>query len=589
MTPLAAAVTTALLHSIWQDAIVAAVLGIALLVLRGARPHVRYIVACAALVLMTLLPVATAMAVRTAPTSALVQATDVRTLTMTAASPADLIVPLQPASEQLWLATARAWVFPLWCVGVLLFSVRLAGSAVHAVSLTRRGTAADRQLRERVCDIARRMGVTGPVAVVVPAAAHVGVATVGWLRPVILVPASALVGLTSGQLEALIAHEVAHIRRHDYLVNLAQLVVETIGFYHPAVWWVSHRIRIERELCCDDAAVEACGDADGYARALATKAGARPQPALAAAGGSLRERIERLLEVSNQKRRAPAGGGLLALALVCLITAGGSWMYAQQPSAGRAPVSFEVASIRANTGATPTTPIRVDTFGKRFVATNVPVRTLVRLAYGLEDHQIAGGPPWMNEARFDITANADRDLPPMAGPFGAGGALPDMIKSLLAQRFGFAAHNEMRDASIFQLTLARADGRLGDGLKRSTMDCPALFAQRKPDDGNPACGLRLAPGSIVLEGMPISQLAAALTELLRRAVVDRTGLQGTYDLQLHWSPRALDPTDAAAQAAQPDAPSLFTALPEQAGLRLESVRGQQQVLIVDNLQRPTPN
>src|SRR5580692_6312419 len=91
---------------------------------------------------------------------------------------------------------------------------------------------------------------------------------IGWLRPVILLPAATLAGLEPEQLQAVLAHEIAHIRRHDYLVNLAQTVVETLLFYHPAVWWVSARIRHERELCCDDAAVAMCGDAVFYARAL---------------------------------------------------------------------------------------------------------------------------------------------------------------------------------------------------------------------------------------------------------------------------------------------------------------------------------
>ena len=88
---------------------------------------------------------------------------------------------------------------------------------------------------------------------------------IGWLRPVVLMPASALSGMGPQQLEAILAHELAHIRRHDYLVNLLQTVVETLLFYHPAVWWLSGRIRVERENCCDDLAVSLCGDPYAYA------------------------------------------------------------------------------------------------------------------------------------------------------------------------------------------------------------------------------------------------------------------------------------------------------------------------------------
>jgi hypothetical protein len=128
---------------------------------------------------------------------------------------------------------------------------------------------------------------------------------IGWLRPAILLPTCALTGLTPEQLEAVIAHEVAHIRRHDFLVNLLQTVVETLLFHHPVVWWLSHRIRTEREQCCDDLAVMVCGDALSYARALAQLEQLRaqaPTPALAASGGSLTSRVRRLVASGSDTR-----------------------------------------------------------------------------------------------------------------------------------------------------------------------------------------------------------------------------------------------------------------------------------------------
>ena len=124
-------------------------------------------------------------------------------------------------------------------------------------------------------------------------------AVIGWIRPVVLLPASALSGLEPGQIEALLAHELAHIRRHDYLVNLLQTAVETLLFYHPAVWWVGRQMRAERENCCDDLAVAVCGDALVYARALTELEQIRiaaPRLAMAANDGSLLNRVRRLLE-----------------------------------------------------------------------------------------------------------------------------------------------------------------------------------------------------------------------------------------------------------------------------------------------------
>src|SRR5207247_9522060 len=144
---------------------------------------------------------------------------------------------------------------------------------------------------------------------------------IGWMRPVVLIPASALAGLTPRQLEAVIAHELAHIRRYDYLVNLLQTAVEILLFYHPAVWWVSREIRQEREHCCDDVAVEVCGDALTYARALAeieALRNIRPQLAMAADGGSLLARIERIIG-SSPRRSEPTASWITGAIVIATV------------------------------------------------------------------------------------------------------------------------------------------------------------------------------------------------------------------------------------------------------------------------------
>jgi len=167
-------------------------------------------------------------------------------------------------------------------------------------------------------------------------------ALIGWIRPVILVPAGALINLSAEELEAVLAHELAHIRRHDYLVNLLQTVVETLFFYHPAVWWINRNIRSEREDCCDDLAVELCGNPLTYVRALTALEQTRlcaPRLAMAADGGGLLRRVQRLLGASHTPRTSPtawiAGIGVLA----CLLIAGVSGRgLAQHPApSGPAP------------------------------------------------------------------------------------------------------------------------------------------------------------------------------------------------------------------------------------------------------------
>jgi beta-lactamase regulating signal transducer with metallopeptidase domain len=148
---------------------------------------------------------------------------------------------------------------PLWLIGVLVLSSRLVASWFIVERIKR---AAQRARVGGLADsrptLADRLRVTRPFQIVESAVVNVPM-VIGWLRPVILLPGAALTGLSPGQLEAVIAHELGHIRRHDYVINVLQTTVETLLFYHPASWWISHRIRVEREHCCDDVAVDCAG------------------------------------------------------------------------------------------------------------------------------------------------------------------------------------------------------------------------------------------------------------------------------------------------------------------------------------------
>src|SRR5581483_1806457 len=207
-----------------------------------------------------------------------------------------------------WLARVQAWALPVWSVGVLLLSVRLVYGCARTAALRRRSDPAETPLVELVGRLAARMQIDRPVRLLTSALVE-GPGVVGWLRPAILLPPAALMGLTPDQLEAILAHELAHVRRHDWLVNLLQAIAETLLFYHPVVWWTSRQIRLERELCCDDLAVAACGDAPTYAGALAALEERRigaPRLAVGAAGGSLLPRIQRLLGAPTADQPQPA-------------------------------------------------------------------------------------------------------------------------------------------------------------------------------------------------------------------------------------------------------------------------------------------
>lgn len=334
MTAISEALTRALLDFVWQGLLAAFLLWLALFILRDRSARARYAASCAVLAVMAILPVVTACLVfDPSPSHA------------SRAWAASHTAPAVPASssashEVSGVSAGAGWVtqcvLPLWSIGVLLFSLRVVWASRQVVALRRRSRPAEAALLAIVGDLRARMRLARPVRVLVSAAADCP-SVVGWIKPVVLLPAATVLGLTPRQLEAVLAHELAHIRRYDYLVNLLQTVVETLLFYHPAVWWASARIRQERELCCDDLAVEFCGDALCYARALTRLERLRlttPTLALGSTGGSLFDRIQRLAGQTGGQRGPSKLPGILALSLglVCLAV-NMQWARGQQQDA----------------------------------------------------------------------------------------------------------------------------------------------------------------------------------------------------------------------------------------------------------------
>jgi len=308
-----------LLHFLWQGAGLAALFAVACAVCRSATA--RYALAVSALVLMMVSPVITFRwlqaqtnpAVRTGAEGASTWAgTSTRNATALSGSRASVLESrtVQPITL-LWLVEA-------WFLGVLVLSLRTAGGLFLIERMRRKEIKpVGQELYERCVGLQRRMGLD---RVIQYCECHRldAPAVLGWFRPVVLLPVRALTGLTEEQIEAVIAHELAHIRRLDCFVNLFQIAAETLLFYHPAVWWVSQRIRAERENCCDDEAISVCGDAVNYARALTQMEEWRTAPALmmAANRSPLAERVVRLLGWDGATGRIRVAG--LAGSFVCL-------------------------------------------------------------------------------------------------------------------------------------------------------------------------------------------------------------------------------------------------------------------------------
>jgi TonB family protein len=316
MTPLAQSISTALVQFIWQGILIASLLWLALFLLRNRSARVRYFVSCVALAAMLVLPVITAYSLYESGSSA--AANPAVTLTIRAVWTGSVPAPSSLIST---LVKLRPWVMWVWLAGVATLSFRLAWTAGQLAILRRLATLADSAIVSMTSRLAVKMGTKRPVRVLIGATSD-GPSLAGWIRPAILLPAATLLNLTPDQLEAIVAHEIAHLYRYDDVVNIFQTFIETLLFYHPAMWWVSGRIRHERELCCDDLVVETCGDALCYARALTTLEKLRlatPRLALGATQGPLAYRIQRLVGSRPQEYLPSSLPGVLAL---CLAVAG---------------------------------------------------------------------------------------------------------------------------------------------------------------------------------------------------------------------------------------------------------------------------
>jgi beta-lactamase regulating signal transducer with metallopeptidase domain len=308
----------ALLHFLWQGTALAALATVAMAPFRKASA--RYVIAVCVLLMMLAAPAITFSYYR--------QAGAVRTRTAAPTTATRTSVVEWKSSTHPLLVMSRSGapdLFPVlvqfWLVGVAIFSLRSAGGFLLLERMRRRQSVpVSSQLRAVGTELQRRLGLTRAVRYAqcywleAPA-------VIGWFRPTVFLPFTALTGLSQAQLQAVIVHELAHIKRLDSFVNAFQVVVETLLFYHPAVWWLNKRIRLERENCCDDTAIAVCGDAVEYARALTLMEEWRVAPAMAMAAnrGPLSARITRLLGIGNL-RSGIRGIGLTSSAL-CLTVA----------------------------------------------------------------------------------------------------------------------------------------------------------------------------------------------------------------------------------------------------------------------------
>ena len=438
-----------LVHFLWQGILIAALYAAARKwIANSPRPNTQYILACAALAAMMAAPPVTWGLMSPSDTAAV--STHLTDRVPFAASAAATTLPVSIGGTDSGVQAAHflPWVVAIWLVGAIVLWVRLIGGWVVAARI--RSTLvrpAPPEWQQRLNRLRARVGVSRPVTLLISALVQAP-AVVGWLRPVVLVPIGALAGLPSEQVEALLIHELAHILRHDYLVNILQSITEALLFYHPAVWWVSGHIRAERELCCDDIAVSLSGDAFTYALALAEIESSRPahlNAAMAANGGSLAGRIARLLGQSRPVSRTLPGPAVMVSAILLVMAAYG--MFAQSADSPR----FEVASIKLETSAVPRHIVR-PLPGGGLHTENASVRMLMQNAYALQSFQLVGGPGWIDSDGYDIDAKA--------GGNASQRQMWLMLQSLLEDRFKLKVHHETKELPVYALTAAKSGLKL---------------------------------------------------------------------------------------------------------------------------------
>ncbi len=588
------------------------ILGVAFLILRGMRPaaaSARHLVLAAAFAVLAVLPAAErvvpsiGISIDSMQTAPLLPITRVDTVADVAgAAPLARPGSRGPLAHSVSTRSRLRLLLAAWGLGAFVCLVPVLRTPWRLRQLRRSA-----RRWSRAEELLRTIDPTArPVAVFLHDEAAAPLAC-GIIRPAILLPAAAAQWSEDDITRALI-HEREHVRRADWPVFIATRIVSAVYWFHPLVWIAWRRLGLEAERASDDAVL--CeSERTAYAQQLVTLAKERWRasaiPVLSMAGRSdLSARVAAVLDETQMRGRLGRARAAVILAIAGLLLAAVGPLRAQgtaiviaQPTAPR----FEVVSIRENKSAEQSQTIRRQP-GGRIITGNYPLRMLIISSFGLQPQQLAGAPDWIESARYDISAQASGEFA-MTEP-GTVGPPQLMMQRMLADRFQLVVHTEQRELPIYSLTLARSDGRLGPRIRTAAIDCQAVMtemlkrmqgggappaAPQRPD-GGPGCGMRFGPGSqLTAGGTSMAALARMLAGPVGRLVEDRTGLTGGFDFDVEF---AVDPAavaGAGAPAADANAPSIFTALEEQLGLKLQAERAPVEVLMIDRVERPTEN
>jgi uncharacterized protein (TIGR03435 family) len=622
-------------NHLWQSTLFAGIAGLLTLLLRNNRAHARYCLWLAAsakfLAPFSLLMLVGGLVGRH---SVIVPApTRVPVIVEQVNEPFVAEVPLgavvTPRTQE-----SGAWVVPilvaLWGAGCgsLLFSW---------------------WVRWRRIQVAVRAGSPAPLGIGIPVLSSASIiepGVFGVFRPVLLLPDGIGDRLTPSELQAVLAHELCHVRRRDNLATLMHMVVEAVFWFHPLVWWLGARLMDERERACDEEVLRRGSEAEAYAEGILKVCELYLQSPLkcvaGATGANLKKRIEAIianrpvLDLTLPKKVGLTLAGILAVAIpVILGVSNAPELRAQAESLPQ----FEVASVRRSPPLQlpVVKPFRMGMFVTpgRVEFKLMSLRELILIAYRIRQFQLTGGPDWLGIDAFDIQATTPRGASAATVPKMQCASderqcsvsttkVPEMLQALLAERFGLKIRREKREMPVYALTVAKGGPKFAESPPE---DPQAEFVLPKPPAGGIIAGVggvvggapaRIGPvggrgnisdrkdwaaaGSLHMElsKATMTLLAETLTSMVDRPVVDRTGLTGKYEIGFNvpWQDlrRAIDrpmpgkvPMAPPPDAGDPTGGSIFQSV-RSLGLRLEKDRAAIETIVVEHIEKnPTEN
>jgi bla regulator protein BlaR1 len=555
------AILDALINTLWQAVVVAALVWLALRFMPRMNAATRHAIWWATLAVVLILPVVPRLTAALRPHRQSVAAKAV-VATKAAAPPVTiepLIVPIAQGRTAGWPLAVLA----IWAAIFLWRTFQILRSYVYLRGIKRRSAISPMPLPE----IPRRATLLISPDIVSPMA-------VGFLRPAVVLPESLLAELSEAERNHVLLHESAHLARHDDWANLAMRILGGVLALHPVAIWILRRIEREREMACDDWVVARIGSARPYAASLArmvelrqARRGQMLASGIFGSGSFVGNRIEILLRqgrtCSPRLSVASVAPGMLVLgALLPAASFAPRWIAFAQAQSARA---FDVATVKPVEPDDPRTSIEIQ--GDRLIA-SATLKALIGFAWDVQDRDITAGPGWIGSIVYHVEGKSETLLQQNALP-----QTRQMLQSLLADRFSLAIHRQTRDEPVYHLLLARGGAKL------------------KPSSENLAPRLGNGRGRIGGTAANTGMLARMLSGRLGRPVIDKTGLNGNYDFALRWNPAPGEVGDGPEDgpAADPGGPSIFSALQEQLGLKLESGRGPVEALVIDHVEKPDAN